>query len=215
MPALRPILFALLLALGSPSAAAKADFGAEPASADARHVADWAVHAGDAAGLPFIVVDKVQARLFVFDRQGRLLGASSALLGSAPGDASVPGIGTRKLSSIRPEERTTPAGRFVASIDRSLAGEDILWVDYDAAIALHRVIATQPAERRLQRLESRMPADRRITYGCINVPVNFFERVVAPAFRGGGGIVYVLPEGRPARETFRSYDVAPAAPIPR
>ncbi|QJW85484.1 hypothetical protein HK414_25785 [Ramlibacter terrae] len=185
------------------------------ASTETRHVADWAVHSADAAGLPFIVVDKVQARLFVFDARGRLLGASAALLGSAAGDASVPGIGTRKLSTIRPDERTTPAGRFMASIDRSLAGEDILWVDYDAAIALHRVIATQPAERRLQRLESRAPADRRITYGCINVPVKFFEGVVAPAFRGAGGVVYVLPEGRSARETFGSYEVGAGSSIRR
>ncbi|HEY8358613.1 MAG TPA: hypothetical protein VIL30_14240, partial [Ramlibacter sp.] len=191
---MRSTLLALLLAALATGATAAADFGREPASAEARHIADWATHARDAGGLPFIVVDKRQARLFVFDGSGRLLGASSALLGSATGDASVPGIGDRKLSSIRPDERTTPAGRFVASIDRSLAGEEILWVDYDAAIALHRVIATQPAERRLQRLQGAVPADRRITYGCINVPVRFFEQVVAPAFRGTGGIVYVLPE---------------------
>nr|WP_299764362.1 hypothetical protein [Ramlibacter sp.] len=200
----------MLLAAGTAAAAQRADFGPEPASADARHVADWAAHSGDHAGLPFIVVDKVQSRVFVFDGAGRLQGAASALLGSATGDASVPGIGDRKISSILPEERTTPAGRFVASIDRSLTGEDILWVDYDTAIALHRVIATAPKERRLQRLAGSVASDRRITYGCINVPVRFFEQVIAPAFRGAGGIVYVLPEQRPAREVFGSYD--PAAP---
>jgi len=209
------LLLALWLGLAPGLAAAQADFGGETASTEARHVADWAVHAADAAGLPFIVVDKVQARLFVFDAKGGLLGASAALVGSAAGDASVPGIGMRKLSTIRPEERTTPAGRFVASIGRSLAGEDILWVDYDAAVALHRVIATQPAERRLQRLEGGVAADRRITYGCINVPVKFFERIVATAFRGAGGIVYILPEGRGARETFGSYDLGAAPSIRR
>lgn len=204
---MRFLVLALLLAAGAAAAAERADFGREAASPEARHVADWAAYSGDHAGLPFIVVDKVQSRVFVFDGAGRLQGAASALLGSATGDASVPGIGDRKIASIRPEERTTPAGRFVASLDRSLAGEDILWVDYDAAIALHRVIATQPKERRLQRLESRVAADRRITYGCINVPVRFFEQVVAPAFRGAGGIVYVLPEHHPARDTFGSYDL--------
>jgi hypothetical protein len=119
----------------------------------------------------------------------------------------VPGIGSRKMSTIRPEERTTPAGRFVASMERSLQGDEILWVDYDAAIALHRVIATVPKERRLQRLASQTPADRRITYGCINVPVKFFEQVVIPAFKGGQGIVYVLPETRPPSQVFGSYDL--------
>jgi len=185
----------------------RADFGVENASADARHVADWAVNSRDARGQPFVLVDKLDAKVFVFNAQGRLLGAAPALLGLAPGDASVPGIGERKMSSLRPDERVTPAGRFVASIGRSLQGDEILWVDYDAAIALHRVIATVPKERRLQRLASRMPADRRITYGCINVPVQFFDQVVIPAFQGGQGIVYVLPETGGARDLFGSYGV--------
>ena len=36
------------------------------------------------------------------------------------------------------EERTTPAGRFVASLDRDVHGQEVLWVDYDAAISMHR-----------------------------------------------------------------------------
>lgn len=198
---------ALALACLPGVAAGRANFQNQPVSSEARHVADWAVHSRDHAGLPFAIVDKVQSRVFVFDGGGDLLGAAPALLGLAPGDHSVPGIGERKMSSIRPEERTTPAGRFVATLARNLQGDDILWVDYDAAVALHRVIATAPKERRLQRLDSRTPSDRRITYGCINVPVKFFDNVVARAFKDGGGIVYVLPETRPAAQVFGSYDV--------
>lgn len=189
----------------------RAAFQQERPSADVRHIADWAIASGDNAGMPYIVVDKINARLFVFDADGRLRGATSALLGLARGDHSVPGIGSRKLSTILPEERTTPAGRFVASLDRSLAGEEILWVDYDSGVALHRVIATVPKERRLQRLESGVPLEHRITFGCINVPVKFYENVVSPAFTGTSGIVYVLPETRPVREVFGSYDVGGAA----
>lgn len=189
------------IALALAAHAAGADFAKENPSADARHVADWAVDSGDHKGMPFVIIDKLASRVFVFDAQGRLRGAAPALLGLAQGDESVPGIGSRKLSTIRPEERTTPAGRFVATLERSLKGDDILWVDYDAAIALHRVIAL-PEERRLQRMESRTPSDRRITYGCINVPVKFFDDVVAPSFRATAGIVYVLPEMRPVREAF-------------
>jgi hypothetical protein len=146
----------------------------------------------------------VHARVFVFDAAGQLRGAAPALLGLARGDASVPGIGQRPLAQIRPEERTTPAGRFVATLAPSLAGEDILWIDYDAAVALHRVIATAPKEQRLRRLAGGSPAQRRITYGCINVPVRFFEDVVAPAFRGTAGIVYVLPDSGSWRTVFRA-----------
>ena len=193
----------------------RADFAGEPASEEARHVARWAVHSGDHQGLPFAIVDKVQARVFVFDAQGRLRGSAPALLGLARGDDSVPGIGERPLSGIRPEERTTPAGRFVAALGRNLRGEDILWVDYDTAISMHRVIDTHPSERRPQRLASATPLDNRISYGCINVPAGFYDKVVIPAFSGTHGIVYVLPETRSARNVFASYDVEALGPAHR
>ena len=203
------MLAAGLLATTPTGAAAggRADFRKERASADARHVGNWVMHSGDNRGLPFVVIDKLDSKVFVFDGQGLLLGAAPALLGLAKGDASTPGIGGRAMASIRPDERTTPAGRFEASMERSIQGDQILWVDYDASIALHRVIATVPAERRLQRLQSRTPSDHRITYGCINVPVRFFETVVIPAFNATPGVVYVLPETRTPREVFGSYDV--------
>ncbi len=60
------------------------------------------------------------------------------------------------MASILPEERTTPAGRFVAELGHNIKGEDIVWVDYDAAVSLHRVRATNPTERRLQRLATQV-----------------------------------------------------------
>lgn len=184
-----------------------ANFRQEGSSPESRKLADWVVDSADNGKLPFMIVDKVHARVFVFDAQGQLKGASAALLGLAVGDDSVPGIGKRKLSSIRPEERTTPAGRFVASLARDIHGKEVLWVDYDTAVSLHRVATGQPKERRAERLASPSPLDKRITYGCINVPVWFYEKVVSPTFTRTFGIVYVLPETRSARDVFRSYDV--------
>lgn len=185
----------------------RANFGHAKASPEARQVAHWVVDSGDNLHKPFVIVDKREAQVFVFDAQGLLRGESSALLGLAIGDHSVPGIGTKKLSAIRPEERTTPAGRFVANLDKSLKGEEILWVDYDTAISMHRVVTSNAKERRAQRLASSSPSERRISYGCINIPVKFYENVLSPAFTGTDGIVYVLPETRTAREVFGSYDV--------
>ena len=184
-----------------------ANFGMEVFSVESRKLADWVVDSADNGKLPFMIIDKVQAQVFVFDAQGQLRGASAALLGLAVGDDSVPGIGQRKLSSIRPEERTTPAGRFVASLDRDIHGQEVLWVDYDTALSLHRVVKGQPNERRAERLATQSPADNRISFGCINVPVKFYEQVVSPSFTGTNGIVYILPERRSAREVFGSYDV--------
>jgi len=186
----------------------RASFESENKSRDVQQVADWVVDSGDNLGLPFVIVDKTDAKVFVFYADGRLRGAAPALLGLAKGDYSIPGIGDRKLSAIRPEERTTPAGRFVASRGRNFNGKDVLWVDYANAVSLHRVVTTNPAERRLQRLATPTPLDNRISFGCINVPARFFDDVVTPAFTGTRGIVYVLPETRPKREIFaRYYDV--------
>ena len=185
----------------------RANFEQEHVSHDARSVADWVVDSGDNHSLPFAIVDKLNAKVFVFHPDGQLRGAAAALLGLAKGDDSVPGIGERKLSLIRPEEKTTPAGRFVAALGHRAGGEEILWVDYDDAISMHRVINTNLKERRPQRLASPTIADNRISFGCINVPIKFYEKVVSPAFTGTDGIVYVLPETRPARAVFASYDV--------
>ena len=173
---------------------ARADFGSEAASAETRRLADWVVRRGDARGLPFLIVDKIGARVFAFDVQGRVRGARPVLLGLARGDISPPGIGTRKLSQISPAERITPAGRFEAGFGRNPSGKDILWVDYDAAISLHRVVTANAAEKRLQRLATPSILDNRVSYGCINVPVDFYEGIVRSLFLPNRGIVYVMPE---------------------
>lgn len=190
-------------AIATPSK--RANFKHEHKSRDTQGVADWVVDSGDNAGMPFVIVDKTEARVFVFDADGQLRGTARALLGLARGDDSIPDIGERSLSDIRPEERTTPAGRFVASLGYNYHGKDILWVDYDLAVSLHRVVTSNPAERRLQRLATSTPLDKRISYGCINVPAEFFDKVVSPAFTGTYGIVYILPETRSIREIFASY----------
>ena len=195
-----------------------ANFGREPASRDTRLVADWAVDSGDNQDMPFLIVDKRNAKLFVFDSVGQLRGAAPVLLGLARGDDSVPGIGERKLADVKPSERTTPAGRVVAEAGRNAQGEDIVWIDYDAAVSMHRVRANNPTERRLQRLASPTPDDHRISYGCINVPAAFYDALVSPVFHDAQGVVYVLPETRPARQVFALYDVderarAPSRPL--
>lgn len=183
----------------------RAKFGRESGSQDARDMAAWIVDSGDNRNMPFVIVDKKDAKVFVFYADGRLRGAAPALLGLALGDDAVPGIGNRKLSNIRPEERTTPAGRFEAALGRNLRGEEILWVDYDRAVSLHPVITNKPEERRAQRLATPTPFDNRISYGCINVPANFYNNVVRKAFTGTNGIVYVMPDTKSVREVFASY----------
>jgi hypothetical protein len=185
-----------------------ADFDGQAASSDARRLADWVARSHDHGGSPFALLDKRDARLLVFDGEARLIGATPVLLGAAPGDHSVTGIGMRPIAEIRPEERTTPAGRFRSQPGRNATGEDVVWVDYEAAVSMHRLRAVDPSERRLERLESPTPDDNRISYGCINVPPAFYDAVVSPVLGRAPAWVYVLPETLPMDDVFAG--VAPA-----
>lgn len=180
---------------------------AASASPHARQLVRWIEGTGDNQGLPFAVVDKLAARIHIFSAQARWLGTAPVLLGAARGDHSVPGIGQRPLAQIRPEERTTPAGRFVTEPGHNLRGEDIVWIDYDAAVSLHRVRSVRAAERRLQRLASHGVQEKRISYGCINAPEVFYDQWIAPLFGRSSGVAYVLPD----TESFASIFIAASA----
>jgi len=168
-------------------------------------MATWVMDTRDHRGMPFVIVDKQHVRVFVFKPDGTLDGATPALMGSAVGDDSVHGIGEREMSAILPHERTTPAGRFVTQPGTNSFGEDIVWVDYEAAVSMHRVRAKEPRERRLERLASPTPKDNRISFGCINLPVAFYEDVVKPALGARRGVVYILPETRPMQAVFETF----------
>lgn len=170
-------------------------------------MADWIVSSGDSGGRPFIIIDKKAADVFVFDAHGALQGAAPVLLGLMKGDTSAPGVGNRDLAAIPPQQRTTPAGRFVASFGAASGHDRMLWVDYADAISLHPVVTANPKERRLERLRSPAPKDRRISFGCINVPTAFYQHVVLKAF-ARGGIVYILPDTKPLEQVFPAFAVA-------
>lgn len=193
------------LSVPPPGKTRTADFGTETASLDARRMADWIAASNDNAGKAFVIVDKKSARLHAFDSNARLLASTPVLLGAARGDDSAPGIGSRRVEDIRMKDRTTPAGRFIAEPGHNALGEDVVWVDYDAAVSMHRVRTANPRERRLERLATPAIDDNRVSYGCINVPVAFYERHIAPAFATQRGLVYVLPETKALRQVFDAY----------
>ena len=181
-----------------PSSALVVDFRGEPASPEARAMARAAFERADAKGLPFAVVDKKAAKLFVFLADGRLAGAAPALLGLARGDRVAPGVGDMVATGIPADLRTTPAGRYDSQPGPNLKGETVIWVDYDAAFAIHRLRPSPARERRAERLASPSPDDNRISLGCVVVAGEFFDRVVTPVLGRGHGVVYVLPEPAPA-----------------
>lgn len=173
----------------------------ESASAEVYEVARWVVESGDNARLPFLLVDKVNAQVLVFSPAGEFQGAAPVLLGMARGDHNlVPNSAT--MAQMPPQVRITPAGRFVSRLGKDEHGKELLVLDYDASLSLHPVVKGKPHERRAERLASATPTDNRVSFGCINVPVPFYETIVSPAFSGTKGIVYVLPETAPASALF-------------
>lgn len=192
--------------------AAAADFRGQRSSSDARLVADWAVRSGDHRGLPFMILDKVNATLHAFAPSGKLVRSTPVLLGMGIGDVFPPGVAEMDMLKTRPWQRVTPAGRFEAEIGSSGRGASLLWIDYDTGIALHKIPARRTQQRRHERIRSPSAADKRVTYGCINVPSTFYDEVVQPAYRARGGIVYVLPETAPAVTVFGAQALAGRAP---
>jgi hypothetical protein len=179
-----------------------AKFGSATPTESVRWLANWVADTHDNGNAAFVLVDKRAAQVHVFDAQAHWVASSAVLLGAALGDDSVPEIGVRPMALIKPYERTTPAGRFVGERGRNAGGDDIVWVDYDAAVSMHRVRLTNPSERRAERLASLTSDDNRISYGCINVPVAFFDAHIQPIFSGQNAIVYVLPDVKAVQEVF-------------
>lgn len=169
----------------------------------ATRVAEWVAASGDNHSLPWAVVDKTHAALFLYGPQGKPLGAVPVLVGIAAGDEASPGVGSKRLADLGPAEKTTPAGRFLAKFGMPVGGQRVLWVDYATSVALHPIPKdVGPKEKRRERMLSPTPDDNRITFGCINVPKGFYSGVLAPLFRKKGGYVYVLPDTKPLDEVF-------------
>lgn len=195
------------------AAAAKPDAPKLQPSAETLRVQDWVSSAGDNHGLPYLIVDKPHAALFLYDSSGKQLAAVPVLIGIAPGDDATPGIGAKQLSEIGPAEKTTPAGRYLARFGLAIGKERVLWVDYYTSVALHPVPTGTAArkEKRRERLASPTPDDNRITFGCINVPSTFYAKLLSPMYKGKGGYVYILPDSKPIEEVFPALHVQSVA----
>ena len=183
-------------------AARFADFGVQTPSPDARFIADWVAESGDNGGVDFIIVDKQRATAYVFDVRAHLRGSTPVLIGAALGDALAPGTGSLPWADVRQKDRITPAGRFVAERGHDETGQDVIWIDYDAGIAMHRVFTAVPQEHRLERLATKSVTDKRISYGCINVGAAFYDAYIRPVFARHPAVVYVLPDTLPVGQVF-------------
>ncbi|HZF79266.1 MAG TPA: L,D-transpeptidase [Rubrivivax sp.] len=159
--------------------------------------------ANDPGQRPFAIVDKHTATIALYLPSGAVAGVSRTLLGQARGDRSLPGVGERTQSGrLRPQDLTTPAGRFESIPGRNREGEAIVWLDYGTAFAIHRLRPGASQAERARRLASGSVADKRGSAGCVVVPEPFYDQTVAGLLGRRPGVVYVMPEETAPHESW-------------
>ena len=83
-----------------------------------------------------------------------------------------------------------------------------MWINADAALALHGIPSGVSPGRGMQRLASDDVEDKRISDGSLHVAGQFFRDYLG-ALKGQASIAYVLPEVLPVREVFSSQATSP------
>ena len=163
--------------------------------AAAVRLAQQVLASSDHGGQPFAVVDKKAAVLTIFLGNGKLVGSTPVLLGRTAGDRAMPGVGERaQRGQLRTVDRVTTAGRFSSEPGHNLTGESVIWIDYESALAIHRLRPGSSQQDRALRLASADPQARRVSDGCVVVPVAFYEAIVAPVLGRSRCVVYVISE---------------------
>jgi hypothetical protein len=184
----------------------------QSASKEVLDTVQWVGATKNNAGLPFVVVDKANARVYAFTPAAQLKATAPVLLGAGNGDKILVGPDV-PMSQIPPQKRITPAGRYPSKLVIDNHGKTVLLVDGPNLITMHVVAKGTPAQRRAERLSSVTSDDNRVSFGCINVPPAFFASVLDPDFRPGQGIVYILPEKTSPGELFGFQPAPVTAPV--
>lgn len=169
-------------------------FDQVPASSQLIKLTSWIIETGDNQNAPYLIIDKAHAQLLIFHSDGTLAATTPVLLGLAVGDKLALNTSQQTLAKIKPADRITPAGRFIMEFGHDLHGQDIVWIDYAASISLHRIFEGNAKERRRERMRSASSADNRISFGCINVSKEFYEKTIRHIFRESLGFAYIMPE---------------------
>jgi hypothetical protein len=166
----------------------------KPVSDLAQKVAEHALNKGN--GSAFIVVDKPNQMLYAFNKDGVLIDKAVTLTGKAIGDV-------RDKMGLSPWEvpaakQVTPAGKFTGKFQLSKDYGSIIAMEETregnkAVLAVHRVALHNTSQNREGRMASPTVEDNRISQGCVNVPSQFYDSVLAPNFQGESQI-YVMPD---------------------
>ena len=145
----------------------------------------------------FIMIDKALGKIIVF-HEGKPVWTGAALTGLSPLDSYTAAIlALPESHKFATAEKITPAGRF--TVRRTQDDEEGTVLELDEVhgngwyLALHRVWTGIPSERRMQRLQSPEPADKHITFGCINVSTDTMRYLTTHLPKKERTPLYILP----------------------
>ena len=142
----------------------------------------------DNQGKQFIVADKQAGTLTMYTASGQQITSTPTLFGKTKGDS---------VSS-----KNTPSGRFEtkqANVSTEGYGGSAQVLTQNgqnlqlggSSYAIHRVYTKYASENRQGRLDTPTATDNRISLGCINVPVDFYDTYLNS---DQATVVYVMPE---------------------
>jgi len=136
---------------------------------------------------PFILVDKPTATAYVYNSNGSLVKSFPVLLGSEIGDAK----------AVYGKVKTTTAGRFILTDyinndDRKLYKNKMFFLSGAEPVAIHITYPGELAER-TRRLNTPTIEDNRVSWGCINVSEENFDKFISPNI-GSGSVIIVTKD---------------------
>jgi hypothetical protein len=154
------------------------------------------------SGKGFMIADKPNGMLHIFNADGTVFAQEAALYGKDKGD-------TLGKSSLEGGPKITPAGKFTLEVadNAEYDGGKVLNLaeskDDTGFVAVHSVYLGDPKEQRGKRLTSGKTDDKRVSYGCINTAKDLFVGKLLPSIGNfDGGMIFVLPDLSTAEAVF-------------
>jgi hypothetical protein len=181
--------------------AGKADFNGRELSPAASKVVNW-IGAQNRQSEVSLVLDPTTGRMYVL-RGGKIEADAPALFGKAgvgSNEHLVRTFGNRgqpsySIDNMPDENKITPAGRFPLNMEDDPDYGTRITFNHSLGIAyaVHRVYLGDPKERRQQRLDSATASDNAISFGCVNVSDEFYDKTLKRFNYNGDAYAYLIP----------------------
>lgn len=144
----------------------------------------------------YLLLDKPTCTTYVIGLDKKEVGHCTTLLGTTMGEE--PNVITDLDGNRYTQTTTTPAGKYKVGHE-GICKEDLITYDGrilniygSGSVCIHIVYPGEYPER-MKRLKSPTLIDNRISYGCINVTKEFWDKCIAP-YIDEGSIIMITPD---------------------